>query len=39
MADLKIKCSKCKFFKDKAHYLGYLVGSNDVQLLPEQKMQ
>ena len=29
-ADLKIKCSKCEFFKGKVHYLGYLVGTNGV---------
>ena len=29
--DLKIKCSKCEFFKSKAYYLGYLVGANGVQ--------
>ena len=29
-ADLKIKCSKCKFFKAKAHYLGYLVSVDGV---------
>ena len=34
--DLKIKCSKCEFFKSKANYLGYLVGTNDVQPLPEK---
>ena len=26
--DLKIKCSKCEFFKSKVHYLGYLVGTD-----------
>ena len=35
-ADMKIKCSKCKFFKSKAHYLGYLVGMDGVQSLPEK---
>ena len=35
-ADLKIKFSKCKFFKSKGHYLGYLVGNNGVQPLPEK---
>ena len=35
-ADLKIKCSKCEFFKSKAHYLGYLVGANGVQPLQEK---
>ena len=27
-ANLKIKCSKCEFFKTKVHYLGFLVGVN-----------
>ena len=35
-ADLKIKCSKCKFFKSKVHYLGYLVSVNGVQPLPDK---
>ena len=35
-ADLKIKCSKYEFFKSKVHYLGYLVGTNGVQPLPEK---
>ena len=35
-ADLKIKHSKCKFFKSKVHYLGYLVGIGGVQPLPEK---
>ena len=34
--DLKIKCSKCEFFKSKVHYLGYLVGANSIQPLPEK---
>ena len=34
-ADLKIKCSKCEFFKSTVHYLGYLVGTDGVQPLPE----
>ena len=34
-ADLKIKCSKCEFFKTKVHYLGFLVGVGGVQPLPE----
>ena len=28
-----MKCSKCKFFKNKVHYLGYLTGSIGVQPL------
>ena len=35
-ADLKIKCRKCKFFKSKVHYLGYLVHVDGVQPLPEK---
>ena len=35
-ADLKIKHSKCDFFKTKVHYLGFLVGVDGVQLLPEK---
>ena len=34
-AGLKIKCSKCKLFKAKVHYLGHLV-SVDVQPLPDK---
>ena len=34
--DLKIKCIKCEFFKSKVHYLGYLVGADSVQPLPEK---
>ena len=35
-ADLKIKQSKCKFFKSKVHYLGYIVGTDGVEPLPEK---
>ena len=35
-ADLKIKHSKCEFFKTKVHYLGFLVGIDGVQALPEK---
>ena len=34
--DLKIKKSKCKFFKSKVHYVGYLVGADGVEPLPEK---
>ena len=34
-ADLKIKCSKSKFFKSQVHYSGFLVGTQGVQPLPE----
>ena len=36
MADLKIKQRKCEFFKTKVDYLGYFLGSNGVQPLPEK---
>ena len=35
-ADLKIKQSKCEFFKIKLHYLGFLVGVGRVQPLPKK---
>ena len=35
-ADLKIKQSKCGFFKLKVHYLGYPVGVDGVETLPEK---
>ena len=35
-ADLKIKHRKCKFLKTKVHYLGFLVGIDSVQPLPEK---
>ena len=35
-ADLKIKQSKCEFFKSKVHHLGYLVGADRVEPLPEK---
>ena len=34
--DLKIKQSKCKFFKTKVYYLSYLVGVDGVQPLPDK---
>ena len=34
--DFEIKCSKFEFFKSKVHYLGYLVGTDGVQPLPEK---
>ena len=34
--DLKIKQSKYKFFKTKVHFLGFLIGINSIQPLPEQ---
>ena len=35
-AELKIIHSNCEFFKSKVHYLGYLVGTDGVQPLPEK---
>ena len=35
-ADLKIKCSKCRFFKSKVHYLGYPFSVDGVQPLPDK---
>ena len=37
-ADLKIKHSKCEFFKSKFHYLGSLAGAYSIQPLPEKTM-
>ena len=34
--DLKIKQSKFEFFKSEVHYLGYLVGADGVEPLPEK---
>ena len=34
-ANLKIKCSKCEFFKTKVHYIDFLVGIDGIQPLPE----
>ena len=34
--DLRIKCSKCKFLKSHVHYLGFMVGTQGAQLLPEK---
>ena len=33
---MKIKYSKCEFFKSQVHYLGFLVGTQGVQPLPEK---
>ena len=38
-ADLKIKQSKCEFFKSKVHYLGYLVGADGVEPIPDSWRQ
>ena len=35
-ADIKIRQSRFRFLKTKVHYLGFLVGINGVQPLPEK---
>ena len=35
-ADLKLKASKCDFFKKEIHYLGHLISVNSIQPLPEK---
>ena len=35
-ADLKLKESKCDFFKKEIHYLGHLILVNGIQPLPEK---
>ena len=30
-----MQCSKCEFFRSKVYYLGFLIGVNGVQPLPE----
>ena len=35
-ADLKLKESKCDFFKKEIHYLGHLISVNGMQPLPEK---
>ena len=35
-ADLKLKESKCDFFKKEIHYLGHLISVNSIQPLPEK---
>ena len=35
-ADLKLKESKCEFFKKEIHYLGHLISVNSIQPLPEK---
>ena len=35
-ADLKLKGSKCDFFKKEIHYLGHLILVNGIQPLPEK---
>ena len=35
-ADLKLKESKCDFFKKEIHYLGHLISVSSIQPLPEK---
>ena len=35
-AGLKIKLSKCKFFKTNLHYLGHKISANGLEPLPEK---
>ena len=35
-AGLKIKCSKCDFFKSEIHYLGHLISAHGISPLPEK---
>ena len=35
-ADLKLKESKCDFFKKEIHYLGHLISVDGIQPLPEK---
>ena len=36
VADLKLKESKCDFFKSEIHYLGHLISDRGIQPLPEK---
>ena len=35
-ARLKMKCSKCDFFKKEIHYLGHLISTEGISLLPNK---
>ena len=35
-AGLKMKCSKCDFFKSEIHYLGHLISLEGISLLPNK---
>ena len=35
-AGLKIKCSKCDFFKSQIHYLGHLISADGISPLPDK---
>ena len=34
-AGLKMKCSKCDFFKSQIHYLGHLISTDGISPLPD----
>ena len=36
IAGLKLKESKCDFFKSEIHYLGHLISDKGIQPLPEK---
>ena len=35
-ADLRMKCSKCDFFKSEIHYLGHLISAEGIRPLPNK---
>ena len=35
-AELKMKCSKCDFFKSEIHYLGHLISAHGINPLPDK---
>ena len=35
-AGLKMKCSKCDFFKSEFHYLGHLISAHGISPLPDK---
>ena len=35
-AGLKMKCSKCDFFKSEIHYLGHLISAHGISPLPDK---
>ena len=35
-AGLKLKCSKCYFFKSQIHYLGHLISADGISPLPDK---
>ena len=35
-AGLKMKCSKCDFFKSEIHYLGHLISADGISPLPDK---